>query len=357
MPSRCLVLAALLCVPMMACNRGPLGGDEPIGWGTGWETGDASDAAGDFGEDGPTGVTVGDDGAVTTFGDDDGAITTIGDDDGGVTTIGEDDGASFISDDDGASFIGDDDGASFVGDLDDDGASFVGDDDGASFIGDDGGGDGGPIDPCPWMDRLDWDAPVDVVFAAEPFPELTAGSCSDVSNPAAAIRWEVQETSEYNIDITSSNGPATFHLVRGDCGEGNEIICGEASEPVLRALDECDLVVLGPSNPYVSIDPILELAGVRERLLRKPVVALSPIVGGKAVKGPLGTMIPQLTGEPASARAIASHYGELLNGMVVEGGDGEGLGLPCLETRTVMRDEEDRARLAAELLRFALTLG
>ncbi len=132
---------------------------------------------------------------------------------------------------------------------------------------------------------------------------------------------------------------------------------GEASEPVLRALDECDLVVLGPSNPYVSIDPILELAGVRERLLRKPVVALSPIVGGKAVKGPLGTMIPQLTGEPASARAIASHYGELLNGMVVEGGDGEGLGLPCLETRTVMRDEEDRARLAAELLRFALTLG
>ncbi|MCA9535629.1 MAG: 2-phospho-L-lactate transferase [Myxococcales bacterium] len=131
---------------------------------------------------------------------------------------------------------------------------------------------------------------------------------------------------------------------------------GQATCAVLAALDAADLVVLCPSNPYVSIDPIMELAGVRERVADTRCVALSPIVGGAAVKGPLGTMIPDLTGAPASAAAIARHYQGLLDGMVVEHGDAEGLTLPSLETRTVMGDEHDRERLARELLAFAAAL-
>jgi LPPG:FO 2-phospho-L-lactate transferase len=127
----------------------------------------------------------------------------------------------------------------------------------------------------------------------------------------------------------------------------------EVSPAVLAALADADVIVIGPSNPYVSIDPILGLPGVRAAM-RAPVVAVSPIVGGKAVKGPLAAMIPRLApGTDASAAAIAAHYGELLAGIVVERGDTGPDGLPALATATVMGDRADRARLAREVLTFA----
>jgi LPPG:FO 2-phospho-L-lactate transferase len=123
---------------------------------------------------------------------------------------------------------------------------------------------------------------------------------------------------------------------------------------VLEAIDECDFVLIGPSNPYVSIDPILMLEGVREKIAQKKVVAVSPIVGGQAVKGPLATMIPQLTAQPASAQAVARHYGSLLAAMVVERGDSvEGR---FLATDTIMKSREDRLRLAREVIAFCGTL-
>jgi LPPG:FO 2-phospho-L-lactate transferase len=123
---------------------------------------------------------------------------------------------------------------------------------------------------------------------------------------------------------------------------------------VLDALAACDLVVIGPSNPYVSIDPILSLTGVRDAVARKPVVALSPIVGGAAVKGPLAAMIPDLAGRAPSPGAVSAHYGGLVRAMVVERGD-EGTvdGVPVLGTATIMRSPGDRLRLAQELLAFA----
>jgi LPPG:FO 2-phospho-L-lactate transferase len=124
---------------------------------------------------------------------------------------------------------------------------------------------------------------------------------------------------------------------------------------VLPAIEACDLVLIGPSNPYVSIDPILLLDGVREALARKPVVGISPIVGGKAVKGPLATMIPQLTTQPPSAAAVARHYGSLVTAMVVERGD-EIDGVRCLGTDTIMKSRADRLRLAEEVLDFARRL-
>jgi LPPG:FO 2-phospho-L-lactate transferase len=122
---------------------------------------------------------------------------------------------------------------------------------------------------------------------------------------------------------------------------------------VIEAIEAADVVVIGPSNPYVSIDPILGLDGIRAALARRRVVAVTPIVGGKAVKGPLAAMIEQLAGRPASTQAIRDHYGDLLGGFVVEQGDPAPEGLPVLETATVIPDAASRARLAREVLAFA----
>jgi LPPG:FO 2-phospho-L-lactate transferase len=122
---------------------------------------------------------------------------------------------------------------------------------------------------------------------------------------------------------------------------------------VLDAIAAADVVVIGPSNPYVSIDPILGLDGIRPALAPKKVVAVSPIVGGKAVKGPLAGMIETLAGRPASAAAMRDHYGELLRGYVLEKGDEAPPDLPVLHTSTVIPEAASRARLAREVLAFA----
>jgi LPPG:FO 2-phospho-L-lactate transferase len=133
----------------------------------------------------------------------------------------------------------------------------------------------------------------------------------------------------------------------------------QASSEVLRALDAADLVVLGPSNPYVSIDPILALPGVRERVAKKPVVAVSPIVHGAAVKGPLARMLRTLDDSEATPAAIVKHYAGLVRGFVVERGDAAAAAAPgvrVLETETVMHTREHSLALAREVLRFAETL-
>ena len=134
----------------------------------------------------------------------------------------------------------------------------------------------------------------------------------------------------------------------------------EATPQVLAALERAQLVVIGPSNPYVSIDPILSLPGVRERISARRVIAVSPIVGGRAVKGPLGEMIPSLAGRDASAGAIAAHYGKLLSGMVVERGDEASVsaeGMRVLGAKTVMRSARGRTHLAKTVMTFAESLG
>ena len=89
-----------------------------------------------------------------------------------------------------------------------------------------------------------------------------------------------------------------------------------ANPDFLAALadDDLELVVICPSNPFLSIDPILSLPGVREalRACRAPVVAVSPIIGGKAVKGPTAKMMAEL-GLPVGAAAVARHYGDILD--------------------------------------------
>jgi LPPG:FO 2-phospho-L-lactate transferase len=159
---------------------------------------------------------------------------------------------------------------------------------------------------------------------------------------------------------TTTEGTLSFQdwFVRHRAGPPVARVRFEGDPPpapgVLPAIEAAELVILGPSNPYVSIDPILTRPGVREALSGRTVIAVSPIVGGRAVKGPLGTMIPDLTGSPASAAAIVAHYGGLLSGIVVERGDEAGVTtIPVLGTDTIMRSRADSLVLAREVLAFA----
>ena len=127
---------------------------------------------------------------------------------------------------------------------------------------------------------------------------------------------------------------------------------------VLEALLATDLVILCPSNPWVSLDPILAVSGVREAVAAKPVIGVSPIVGGKAIKGPAAKMFVDMGFEP-SALAVAEHFQDLLSGMVIDREDEAMtseitlLGMRVLVADTIMNTSEDRLRLAEEILDFA----
>ena len=135
---------------------------------------------------------------------------------------------------------------------------------------------------------------------------------------------------------------------------------GRATVPVLRALNRADVVIMAPSNPYVSVDPILETYPLRGTVEDVPgvVVAVSPIVGGDAVKGPLAKMLADWD-RPVSPVTIAEHYGDLLDGFVYDKADegvfGHEAG-PLLCTDTMMVDAAAQARLAGDLLNFAVGL-
>ena len=130
---------------------------------------------------------------------------------------------------------------------------------------------------------------------------------------------------------------------------------------VMAAISGADAIVICPSNPVVSVGPILALPGVRETLARSsaPRVAVSPIVGGRALKGPADRMMLSL-GHEVSATGVARMYAGLVDGMVVDTIDEgeresiEAFGMRVLATGSVMRDAADRARLASETLEFGV---
>jgi LPPG:FO 2-phospho-L-lactate transferase len=142
--------------------------------------------------------------------------------------------------------------------------------------------------------------------------------------------------------------------------EGFEFKGAEKAQPVpeaIKAIEACDLVLIAPSNPWVSIGPILAVPGYLEAIQRKPVIAVSPIIGGKALKGPAAKMYQEL-GMQASAEAVCKHYGDILAGFVFDTADIAELEkirrcrIIPLATDIIMKNESDRVRLAAEVLNF-----
>ena len=148
---------------------------------------------------------------------------------------------------------------------------------------------------------------------------------------------------------------------------GVDLVGIEGARPtgaVLEAVSGADVIVFCPSNPVVSLGPILAVPGMRDALAAAtaPKVAVSPIVGGKALKGPADRMLHSL-GHEVSSAGVAALYEGLLDGMVVDRADGgqrgeiEGLGMRVLATDAVMHDPPDRVRLAREVLGFGAGLA
>jgi LPPG:FO 2-phospho-L-lactate transferase len=134
----------------------------------------------------------------------------------------------------------------------------------------------------------------------------------------------------------------------------------EASPEVVEALGRAEAIVIGPSNPVISIGPILAVPGVREAIAdsEAPVVAVSPFVAGRVVKGPTDRFMAAV-GRPSTAAGVASLYAGIVDAMVVDDADPEPppTELPTLAAPSLMDGASGRARLARIVLDYAAGLG
>jgi LPPG:FO 2-phospho-L-lactate transferase len=171
--------------------------------------------------------------------------------------------------------------------------------------------------------------------------------------------------------VVTDEGPLPFqrYFVRLRCAptvraisfEGADI--ARVSPDVTLAFARHDLaaIVICPSNPYLSVDPVLAVPGMRELLQRAevPVIAVSPIIGGAAIKGPTTKIMAELNIEAAN-RSVASHYHGLIDGLIIDtsdAADADWLGVATLASQTLMNTLDDRVNLARDVLAFARTLA
>jgi len=193
---------------------------------------------------------------------------------------------------------------------------------------------------------------------------------------ALGVRHDLLPMSDQPVRtyVRTADGALPFqhYFVRERCEPKVEAVSFEGAasarpSPAVEAMfarRDVAAVVVCPSNPYLSVDPILATPGLREGLagLGAPVVAVSPLVGGRAVKGPTAKLMGELGIDP-SAISIARHYRGLLDGLIIDRADAaqsealEDEGVAALVTETVMLSDDDRIRLARETLAFAAKLA
>jgi len=196
--------------------------------------------------------------------------------------------------------------------------------------------------------------------AGETLSEVTARLCHLLGIGARVLPMSDDPV---RTTLLTDAGPLDFqdYFVRLRCEpEVRGVTFAGAAEatapaPLLEALADPELrgVVICPSNPFISIDPILAIPGIRQALVScpAPVVAVSPIIAGAAVKGPAGKMLREL-GLVPSAEAVATHYQGLLQGFLHDERDGGGgsYAVPARAADTLMREPEDRKRVARAVL-------
>lgn len=145
-----------------------------------------------------------------------------------------------------------------------------------------------------------------------------------------------------------------WFVARGHRDEVDDVVVAGDEEAgpapgVLEAIERADGIVIAPSNPYVSIDPILAVRPIRDALAsrRAACVAVSPLIGGRAVKGPLDRMLSRMAGGTTPAH-VAARYAGLIDALVIDEADAPArAGVPLAVTRTLMTGREDARRLAA----------
>ena len=204
--------------------------------------------------------------------------------------------------------------------------------------------------------------------AGEPLSAVMAGLATALGVQAALLPMADTPVATL-VDTDAGRLAFQDYFVRrhhGDVVRGLSFAgIAEARPPaaLAPALAACDAVVFCPSNPLVSIGPILAVPGVRAAIAgcRAPRVAVSPIVGGKALRGPADQMLAALGHEP-SALGVARLYADLLDGIVIDEVDAAlapriaDLGLRVAVAQTVMQTEADRIELAARVLAFCAAL-
>jgi LPPG:FO 2-phospho-L-lactate transferase len=160
--------------------------------------------------------------------------------------------------------------------------------------------------------------------------------------------------------VATPAGELTFQewfVKRGHQDEVDGVRCegaedARAAAGVLEALDSADLIAIAPSNPFMSIGPILAVAEIRAVLehRRVPAVAVSPLIGGRTVRGPADRILERLRGGTAPAQ-VADCYEGLIDALVVDEADAdEKAGIETIVTRTLMSDADARRRLAEAVL-------
>ncbi len=192
----------------------------------------------------------------------------------------------------------------------------------------------------------------------------TLQNVADRLSESLGINHRIAPMSNDKISTTvnTPNGKLAFqeYFVREQCEPSVinfdfEGIENSKPNPVVMSwLEECDGIIICPSNPYVSVDTILSVPKYRDAFQSKPVIAVSPIVGGLAIKGPAAKMMTEL-GVPPTPIAVAKHYGSLLSGFVLDQTDHEqakDIPIPSIVTQTIMLTLADRIALAEQCVRF-----
>jgi LPPG:FO 2-phospho-L-lactate transferase len=202
---------------------------------------------------------------------------------------------------------------------------------------------------------------------------LKAGATLSQATAAITQSMDIEHTvapmsdSPVRTIVHSDQGDLAFqhYFVREGCGPKVNGFSFDGIEsaklnPLIRDwLADCAGVIICPSNPFVSVDPLLHLDGFGEALKSLPVIAVSPIVGGFAIKGPAAKMMQELD-MPATALAVADHYQGLIDGFIVDQTDAElveQFNVPTISTPSVMVTLQDRIDLARTCVRFLASLS
>jgi LPPG:FO 2-phospho-L-lactate transferase len=202
--------------------------------------------------------------------------------------------------------------------------------------------------------------------AGQSLTEVTANICQQLGIQQAVLPMSDDPV---RTTVLTPEGPLAFqhYFVRDRCEPtvtGFEFRGAAAAtlNPQIEAmLPSLKGVIICPSNPFVSVDPLLSIDGTRAKLasLEVPVVAVSPIVGGIAIKGPTAKMMAELS-IPSTAGAVADHYAGLIDGIVLDSEDADLVGtlnVPSTATPSVMLTLADRIALAEATLEFLSSLS
>jgi LPPG:FO 2-phospho-L-lactate transferase len=218
-----------------------------------------------------------------------------------------------------------------------------------------------------WFLLGDGDLALHVVRSAR----LASGTALSLISRDFARAWRLRVTmlpmsdDPVSTHLSTDEGDLPFqrYFVERRCAPAVNAIrfegaaAAQAAPGVVEAILDADTraVLIAPSNPFLSIDPILAVPGIRAALAAAtaPVVAVAPIVGGQAVKGPTVKLMLEL-GIPVTLRAIADHYRGIIDGLLVDERDApENIGIPTASADTLMVSLEDRARVATAALALA----